>query len=345
MTNADTANADEAKLFAAVNDGNSELVKSLIETKGVSPNSLDEHCTSALQLAAFRGHYDVCKVLLDCGADVNGTDHPHGNSRVVRLLMDAGANIHKRTAKDRDALDMAAFTGQYRCVCSMKLYVPYERFQRFTNSETLNQSKLSVKTSHLLHTLSADPLIHPVHTFLFLSDHPELVEEKKAVLRAMEGVMESYIVGKEIDELLAVKMCILLYTVKSAITAIDEDDLANSGYILLRLSKNIFLSNQNGTLNLDSFIHSVIVKFPNTRSVILQQFMKEVYEANTPPLANAYDIICRILMGNHMVCSETFCDACGDWRVPLKLCASCRKVLFNTLSTSSLVVPQARVRQ
>uniref|UniRef100_A0A5S6QNN4 MYND-type domain-containing protein n=1 Tax=Trichuris muris TaxID=70415 RepID=A0A5S6QNN4_TRIMR len=342
MTNADAANADidKAELFAAINEGNSELVKTLVANKGVSPDSLDEHCTSALQLAAFRGHYDVCKVLLECGAKVNSTDHPHGytsivfgalsgNTRVVRLLLDAGANVHKRTAKDRDALDMAAFTGQFKCVCTMKLYVSYKRFERFTASEVPDQKMLSIQASNQLHTLSADPIIHPVYIFLFIYDHPKLLEEKKAVLRALEGVMDSYIASKEIDELLAVKMCIILNTVKSAFSAVNESDLANPRDALLRLSKNIFLANANGTLNLDSFIHSVIIKFPNTRSVILQQFMKEVYESKADtPLANAYDIICRILMGSHMVNAESFCDACGDWRVPLKQCASCRNARY-----------------
>ena len=65
-----------------------------------------------LMYASFHGHADVVKVLLEAGADIhNGDDYAirsasyHGDSEVLRLLLEAGADVN---ARDDHALRWAS---------------------------------------------------------------------------------------------------------------------------------------------------------------------------------------------------------------------------------------------
>jgi ankyrin repeat protein len=67
--------------------------------------------STALHHAAWRGHADVVKLLLQAGADVNAktrsnSETPlhlaamHGHTDVIQLLLQAGADVNARTADD-----------------------------------------------------------------------------------------------------------------------------------------------------------------------------------------------------------------------------------------------------
>ena len=85
---------------------------------------------TALYRAADFGHKNVCRILIDAGANVNG-DHSYdcplsaagrsGNPEIVQLILDAGADVHKDSKSIAETLLMAwwkfAEGDQYwRCV-------------------------------------------------------------------------------------------------------------------------------------------------------------------------------------------------------------------------------------
>ena len=71
---------------------------------------------TALYRAADFGHKDLCRILIDAGANVNG-DHSYdcplsaagrsGNPEIVKLILDAGADVHKDSRPIAETLLMA----------------------------------------------------------------------------------------------------------------------------------------------------------------------------------------------------------------------------------------------
>jgi len=116
-------------LYYAALCGFNELVKHLMDTYGEGVNtfySATLHGT-VLQAASHNGHVDAARLLLDCGANVNGAvqhrssplsaayraNHP----KVVELLLEHGANTEDRRGISLGtALDDASFNGKVEMV-------------------------------------------------------------------------------------------------------------------------------------------------------------------------------------------------------------------------------------
>jgi len=118
-----------------------------------------------LQHAAFKGHANICSILLAHGADVNDHEHDQGytalmfgalsgkkkslfffkainlwfffegNSEIVRILLEAGAKTHQTNSIGRTAAQLAAFTGQKQCVDTINNYVTLEDLKYYTTPQ------------------------------------------------------------------------------------------------------------------------------------------------------------------------------------------------------------------
>ncbi|OUL34366.1 hypothetical protein BV372_14115 [Nostoc sp. T09] len=106
----------EVELIQAVNHGDIEKVKSLLQEK-INVN-LRVGETTALCRAAFKGHHEIAKLLIAAGADVNqrssdGHFNPlldaayAGNLEVVRVLLEAGADVRVRVTDYLNPLEYA----------------------------------------------------------------------------------------------------------------------------------------------------------------------------------------------------------------------------------------------
>ena len=82
------------------------------------------HDVTCLHLAAVRGHVECCRVLLDCGANVEAKDNLGRTAlmyaktcEVVQLLLSRGANVKARDEQRRTALHHCVIVSQdIRCV-------------------------------------------------------------------------------------------------------------------------------------------------------------------------------------------------------------------------------------
>ena len=83
--------------------------------------------STALHLAAYYGHVDASKVLLDCGADVHGKDKDgssplhnaafKGNGAVLSLLIERGADVlAKQDSNGMTGLHLAAEGGYLEAI-------------------------------------------------------------------------------------------------------------------------------------------------------------------------------------------------------------------------------------
>ncbi len=81
---------------------------------------------SPLMLAAYNGHLDASRYLIEVGADLDSTD-PAGNSilmgvafkghrDILQLLLQSGADPHHKNRAGQDALQFAQMFGRFDCV-------------------------------------------------------------------------------------------------------------------------------------------------------------------------------------------------------------------------------------
>ncbi|WAR02807.1 ANR49-like protein [Mya arenaria] len=106
------------KILWAAENNELAIVRDLLETDPGLVSSRDSDGYTPLHRAAYNGHLDMIKLLLDNGADVlaetNDGWHPlHSASRwnqtsAASLLLQRGANINARTHSDQTPLHIAA---------------------------------------------------------------------------------------------------------------------------------------------------------------------------------------------------------------------------------------------
>jgi len=103
--------------FFSAKDGDLDRVRKLLE-KGISPNKEDSAGYRPLHYAARNGHYRVCELLLDNGAEVNAVTRciratalhraaTQGHSDVITTLLHHGADVNLKDADGSTALHRA----------------------------------------------------------------------------------------------------------------------------------------------------------------------------------------------------------------------------------------------
>ncbi len=114
----------EAALIDAAMKGDTQRVKDLLDRKGVKVNMKDAQGTTPLALAAWFGHTDTAKLLIERGADVNAKKtSPDGSSvlahatmkghkYIVALLLDKGVNVNVKDTQGATPLALAAWLGR-----------------------------------------------------------------------------------------------------------------------------------------------------------------------------------------------------------------------------------------
>jgi ankyrin repeat protein len=105
-------------LMTAIQLGNSEIVKILL-AKGTNPLWKSDTTDTALHLAAFRGHHEIVRMLLNSeGTNIESRSRygetalqisaGRGHEQVVRLLLEEGADANATAYEGRTALEAAA---------------------------------------------------------------------------------------------------------------------------------------------------------------------------------------------------------------------------------------------
>ena len=118
---------DVMELFVEVADGNTVRVRELLDD-GFDPNSRCEEIlnTTVLIKAAWQGHVDIARMLLEEGADITAVTSigetalmyaaSEGRPKVVDLLLKAGASVNDKDKAGHTALVRAAYSGHISIV-------------------------------------------------------------------------------------------------------------------------------------------------------------------------------------------------------------------------------------
>uniref|UniRef100_UPI001446D9C4 ankyrin repeat and MYND domain-containing protein 2-like n=1 Tax=Epinephelus lanceolatus TaxID=310571 RepID=UPI001446D9C4 len=114
--------SSEKELFGVITEGNVQEASRLLGCKDVRVNCLDEYGMTPLMHAAYKGKAEMCRLLLQHGADVNCNQHEHGytalmfaglsgKTDITWMMLDAGAETDVVNSVGRTAAQMAAFVG------------------------------------------------------------------------------------------------------------------------------------------------------------------------------------------------------------------------------------------
>ncbi|HEX9242334.1 MAG TPA: ankyrin repeat domain-containing protein [Anaeromyxobacter sp.] len=119
---------DALNVFEAATTGNARRLKTILGQSRKRVNDANEEGFTPLGLAAFFGHVEAVKVLLESGADVNRKEASRfqntavdaavsgGHPDVVRVLLAAGANPNVRSEANYTTLHKAAAHGNLEVV-------------------------------------------------------------------------------------------------------------------------------------------------------------------------------------------------------------------------------------
>lgn len=141
---------EEKELLEAIGKGTVQEAGTLLSSKNVRVNCLDENGMSPLMHAAYKGKLDMCELLLRHGADVNCHQHEHGytalmfaalsgNKDITWAMLEAGAETDVVNSVGRTAAQMAAFVGQHDCVTIINNFFPRERLDYYTKPQGLDK--------------------------------------------------------------------------------------------------------------------------------------------------------------------------------------------------------------
>nr|KAF6417827.1 ankyrin repeat and MYND domain containing 2 [Rousettus aegyptiacus] len=174
---------EEKELLEVIGKGTVQETRTLLASKNVRVNCLDESGMTPLMHAAYKGKLDMCKLLLRHGADVNCHQHEHGytalmfaalsgNKDITWVMLEAGAETDVVNSVGRTAAQMAAFVGQHDCVTVINNFFPRERLDYYTKPQGLDKEpKLPPKLAGPLHKIITTTNLHPVKKCInFLKD-------------------------------------------------------------------------------------------------------------------------------------------------------------------------------
>lgn len=119
----------ERGIWGAALNGDLERVKMQIQKRG-KPSEPDPLGYTALHFASRNGHYEVCRILLESGADSCAQTHGGatplhraaycGHMEIAKLLLDHGADPAAADDDGKTSLHKAAENGHYE-LCSLLL--------------------------------------------------------------------------------------------------------------------------------------------------------------------------------------------------------------------------------
>jgi ankyrin repeat protein len=121
MTNAGDASATTKAIIRAAKNGDLATVKAILATDPSALNAVDKEGSTLLHCAAWKGHVELVRLLLDAGAPINATSQnshygttplhaaAHANNRAVaQMLIERGADLKAKNLSGRTPLGETA---------------------------------------------------------------------------------------------------------------------------------------------------------------------------------------------------------------------------------------------
>lgn len=210
----------EKQLIEHINKNEVEEVRLLLDNGEVNLNRPDSEGMTPLLHSAFKGHYDIARLLVERGADVNFNGHPQrysalmfaaigGHLSVVNLLLESGANAKHTNSLNRTASQMAAFVGQHEAVVVISDFTPIADLEYYTRVHGLEtEPRLKKHLVKPLNELLRKVNTNPVRVLFELNARPELTQDLRSIANVLESMCDKEMsqTGQKTNESLGMKL-------------------------------------------------------------------------------------------------------------------------------------------
>ncbi|KAJ8288069.1 hypothetical protein COCON_G00007280 [Conger conger] len=328
----------EKELFQVIAAGNVQEASRLLGCKDVRVNCLDEYGMTPLMHAAYKGKADMCKLLLQHGADVNCNEHEHGytalmfaglsgKTDITWMMLDAGAETDVVNSVGRTAAQMAAFVGQHDCVTVINNFFSRARLEYYTKPQGLEKEpKLPPKLAGPLHKIIMSTNLNPVKMVMLVKDNPLLVdvEALEKCFRVMDLICEKCVKQQDMNEVLAMKMHYISCVLQKCQAFLQEREDKLDGLIKSLLKgrdSDGFLQYQ------EKFIRECIRKFPYCDATLLQQLVRSIAPVEIGNDPTAFSVLTQAITGQVGFMDAEFCTTCGE-KGAEKRCSICKMVIY-----------------
>ncbi|XP_044908382.1 ankyrin repeat and MYND domain-containing protein 2 isoform X3 [Felis catus] len=259
----------------------------LLASKNVRVNCLDENGMTPLMHAAYKGKLDMCRLLLRHGADVNCHQHEHGytalmfaalsgNKDITWVMLEAGAETDVVNSVGRTAAQMAAFVGQHDCVTIINNFFPRERLDYYTKPQGLDKEpKLPPKLAGPLHKIITTTNLHPVKIVMLINENPLLAEETalNKCYKVMDLICEKCMKQRDMNEVLAMKMHYISCIFQKCINFLKDGENKLDTLIKSLLKGR---ASDGFPVYQEKIIRESIRKFPYCEATLLQQLVRSI---------------------------------------------------------------------
>ncbi|XP_069032931.1 ankyrin repeat and MYND domain-containing protein 2-like isoform X2 [Embiotoca jacksoni] len=327
----------ERKILQVIATGDVQEAAQLLNSQQVRVNCLDENGMTPLMHAAYKGRADMCRLLLQHGADVNCNQHEYGytalmfaglsgKTDITSMMLDAGAETDLVNSVGRTAAQMAAFVGQHDCVTVINNFFSRAKLDYYTIPRGLEREpKLPPRLAGPLHKIIMTTNLNPVKIVMLVMEDPALVNlaALEKCYQVMDLLCEQCVKQQEMNEVLAMKMHYISCVLQKCLAFLQkrDDTLDTLVKSLLRgRDSDGFPQYQ------EKFIRDCIRKFPYCEATLLQQL------GNNP---TAFSVLMQALTGQMTFVDADYCATCGE-RGADKRCSLCKAVMYCSLTCQKL---------
>ncbi|XP_075684895.1 ankyrin repeat and MYND domain-containing protein 2 [Rhinoderma darwinii] len=329
---------EEKQLVTVISKGNVQEAVALLASKDVRVNCLDEHGMTPLMHAAYKGKVEMCKLLLQHGADVNCNEHEHGytalmfaclsgKKKIVWMMLEDGADTDAVNSVGRTAAQMAAFVGQHDCVTVINNFFPREKLDYYTKPQGLSKEpKLPVKLAGPLHKIITATNLHPVKMIFLIKENPLLLDPEalKKCSAVLDLICEKCMKQRDMNEILAMKMHYISCIFQKCSSYLQEHESP-----LDALTKSLLKGRDGDCFPVyqEKFIRESIRKFPYCEATLLQQLVRSIAPVEIGSDPTAFSVLTQAITGQVGFVDAEFCTTCGEKGAD-KRCSVCKLVVY-----------------
>ncbi|GAB1601008.1 ankyrin repeat and MYND domain-containing protein 2-like [Argonauta hians] len=325
----------EKEVIDKIPSASVEEISELLD-QGVRINCYDDHGTTPLQHAAFKGRTELCKLFLDRGADVNSNHHIDGYTtlmfgaisgkpELVRTLLRAGAKTRPLNRVKRTASQMAAFVGYHRCVSAINNYVDRADIEYYSIKGGLEtEPKLPKELVDPFVNLLNNSYLHPVKISYFLEKHAGLLENSQKVRNVFDIICEKSIKSIDVNEVMAIKVNYYSFLIQ----------LIAKSYIEKDRSLNSWLKSLAKGRDSDGFaekpevlIRQSMKTFVYVECDLFLQFVRTISPLAIGESPTALSVLTVCVHGQQFQNNDPSCETCGEPETP-KRCSACKYVYY-----------------
>lgn len=319
----------DSPLMEAVKTGSAIKVDSILRTDLSDLNSVDAHGMTPLEFACYKGNYEIVKLLIEKGADVNSNKHRDGytalmfaalggHTDVTQHLLERGANIAATNSVGRTASQMAAFVGQHATATLITNFIPEKAISLYSKGAN---APLPPNLVEPLLSLVRTRNIHPVHLVQVFHEKRPLIEEASCVIKTLNQMCKDEMEKADANEPNALKFHILsniLELTSKNVTVSDDESYEAFMKKLLKSESKIGLS-----IMTEKTLRNAVREFPFRDSTIFLQLLRSLSGVNIGDEPSALTLLTRMVSGI-MSDNDTDhrCNACHEPNSSKK-CSQC----------------------